>query len=341
MRTRDLLLISLLALLPREVLAQLKAVPYAGGFTSPIAFIQDPADAANQFVVQQDGRIRLVRNGVVQSTDFLNIAPLIKSGGEQGLLGMALSPDYAVSGRFYVCFTRPDGDIVVARFKRTTANPLTANPASRFDLRWSTGDRFIEHSQFGNHNGGNIAFGPDGYLYIGTGDGGGGNDPLNNAQNLQSLLGKMLRIDVSVGDGDQNGFVVPSNNPFIGSGRPEIWSIGLRNPWRWSFDDPARGGTGALVLGDVGQGQREEIDYEPAGRGGRNYGWRIREGLIATPGISPAEQPAFTPLTNPIFDYGRSSGSTDTGARVYRRTAIPKYAGRYYFRDFGSRDICT
>ena len=334
-----------MAVFPMDASAQLRATQYVTGLSAPIAFIQDPADTANQYVVQQGGRIRLVRNGTLQPTDFLNLSGVISAGGERGLLGMALAPDYAASGRFFVYFTSngdisgsANGDLVIARFKRSTDNPLIADPATRFNLRWSTGERFIQHRINTNHNGGNLAFGPDGFLYIGTGDGGSGNDPDNNAQNMGSLLGKMLRIDVSVGDGDQNGFVVPADNPFIGSNRPEIWSVGLRNPWRWSFDDPARGGTGALIIGDVGQGAREEINYEPAGRGGRNYGWRIREGTIATPGV-PATTPAFTPLTDPIFDYGRSSGASITGGFVYRGSALPSFAGRYFYGDFVSGRI--
>ena len=346
MRVRSLLVICLAGLVPHEVFAQLRAVPYANGvaFTSPIAFIQDPSDAANQFVVQQGGVIRLVRNGVVQPADFLNIASQISSGGERGLLGMAVAPDYATSGRFYLYFNAPDGDIVIARYKRDGDDPLIADPASRFDLRWFSGSRSIEHSQFGNHNGGNLAFGPDGNLYIGTGDGGSGNDPLNNGQNMQSLLGKILRIDVSVADGHQDGFVIPPGNPFA-SGQcsgsspcPEIWDTGLRNPWRWSFDNPARGGTGALIIADVGQNAREEINYEPAGQGGKNYGWRIREGTIATAGVG-ATTPAFLPLTDPIFDYDRTSGFSVTGGFVYRGAALSAYAGRYFFGDFGTGRI--
>jgi glucose/arabinose dehydrogenase len=336
MPIRSLIVLCVVALLPRDASAQMRAIQYASGFTVPIAFIQDPSTPANQFVVQQNGRIRLIRNGSVESTDFLNISGAISQGGERGLLGMAIAADYATSGRFFVYFTSPNGDIVVARFKRNAGNPLTADPATRFDLRWSTGERVIRHSTFGNHNGGNIVFGPDGYLYLATGDGGSGDDPQNNAQNMQSLLGKMLRIDVSVPDDDQNGFVVPAANPFAASSRPEIWSVGLRNPWRWSFDDPARGGTGALVIADVGQAAREEIDYEPAGRGGRNYGWPAREGMLAGANQNPV---ASQPLTDPIFDYGRSLGSSVTGGFVYRGSAMSGYAGRYFFGDFGSGRI--
>ena len=165
---------------------------------------------------------------------------------------------------------------------------------------------------------------------------GASNDPDHNAQNPGTLLGKMLRIDVSVGDGDPQGYNVPVDNPFRGQPGylPEIWSIGWRNPWRWSFDDPSLGGTGALVVGDVGQGAREEIDYEPAGRGGRNYGWRNREGTLDT-NIQPNLPPAFPPLTDPIFDYGRSAGQSVTGGFVYRGTALgANYRGRYFFADF-------
>ena len=211
--------------------------------------------------------------------------------------------------------------------------------ASRFDLRWPNGNRFITQP-FSNHNGGHLAFGPDGYLYIGLGDGGSANDPQNNAQNPNQLLGKMLRIDINVADGDAAGYRVPPDNPFL-DGVPiaalgEIWGFGLRNPWRYSFDDPVLGGSGALFIGDVGQNAREEIDYEPAQSGQRNYGWRMREGLIATSG-APATTPAFLPLTNPMLDYGRSTGTTVTGGYVYRGRALGAiYVGRYFFADYGS-----
>src|SRR5215216_1232773 len=182
-------------------------------------------------------------------------------------LAFVQAPDYATSARFFVNFTNTAGDTVVARFRRSASNALAADPSSRFDLVWSTGERVIRQP-FSNHNGGSLVFGPDGYLYIGMGDGGSANDPNHLAQNMTSLLGKMLRIDVSVPDTHATGFVIPTNNPFRTSSAPEIWSIGLRNPWKFTFDDPARGGTGAMVIADVGQGAWEEIDYEPAGRSG-------------------------------------------------------------------------
>ncbi len=338
MRIRKLGVVCAAALLwPAIATAQLRATTYATGLSSPLAFVQDPADAANQYVVQQGGVIRLIRNGVLQPTPFLDITGAILSGGERGLLGMAMPPDYATSGRFYVNFTAAGtGNTVIARFKRSAANPLVADPASRLDMLWSTGDRFIVQP-FANHNGGTLQFGPDGFLYIGMGDGGSGNDPLNQAQDPTSLLGKMLRIDVSVGDGDAKGFRIPPGNPFAGTSRPEIWDFGMRNPFKFSFDDPAHGGTGALIIGDVGQGAWEEIDYEPAGRGGNNYGWRIREGAHDNVTSAP---PAFLPLVDPIFEYTRTVGASITGGYVYRGTALgPQYRGRYFFADFVSQRI--
>ena len=317
-----------------EAQGQLRAQPYASGFSAPVAFVQDPLDRSVQFVVEQGGRIRVVRDGTVLPNDFLDLRGAIASGGERGLLGMAFAPD-ANSGRVFVNFTNGSGNTVVARFRRPT--PLTADPATRFDLRFNgAGGAAAIAQPFSNHNGGHLAFGPDGYLYIGLGDGGSGDDPDHRAQNPQELLGKMLRLDVSVADGHAIGYQVPADNPFVSGGavaaRPEIWAFGLRNPWRYSFDDPARGGTGALVIGDVGQGAFEEIDYEPRGRGGRNYGWRNREGAHNNVTSRP---PAFTPLVDPIHEYGRSSGQSVTGGYVYRGSALgTAFAGRYFFADY-------
>lgn len=331
---RMMFLVSVLVVVSSlEAVAQVRARVYASGFTQPIAVVQDPTDPAVQFVVEQGGRIRVIRSGVVLGTDFLNIVASVRSGGEQGLLGLAFPPDASATGRFYVNFTNTNGHTVIARFRRTS-NPVVADAASRFDLRWNgaSGPALIQQP-FANHNGGHLAFGPDGYLYIGLGDGGSGNDPFHNAQNPATLLGKMLRVDVDVPDSHPIGYVVPSDNPFVSSGaRPEIWSFGLRNPWRYSFDDPSRGGTGALILGDVGQGQWEEVDYEPPGRGGRNYGWRNREGAHDSVTSLP---PAFTPLIDPIHEYDHSVGSSITGGYVYRGTALgPTFRGRYFFADF-------
>ena len=320
--------------LAAELHAQLRARVHASGFTTPVAFVQDPTDRTVQFVVEQNGHIRVVRDGVVLSADFLDLSRETLAGGERGLLGLAFAPD-ASSGRFFVNFTNRSGDTVVARFRRSTT--VTADAASRFDLRWggASGPSTIAQP-FSNHNGGNLAFGPDGYLYIGLGDGGSGNDPDHRAQNPQELLGKMLRIDVNVPDTDASGYRIPSDNPFatggVVSARPEIWAFGLRNPWRYSFDDTSHGGTGALVIGDVGQNSFEEIDYEPRGRGGRNYGWRNREGAHDNITSRP---PAYLPLTDPVFEYGRSMGQSTTGGFVYRGRALgPSFQGRYFFSDF-------
>jgi glucose/arabinose dehydrogenase len=332
---RLLLAAGLLAATATAASAQLRSSVYVSGLTNPLGFVQDPSNPAIQYVVQQGGSVRVIQNGTLLSTPFLTIPPAqISTGGERGLLGLAFPPNYGTSGRFYICFTNESGNIVVTRRRRSTSNPLVAD-TSRFDFLFPGGQRFILHPA-GNHNGGNIAFGPDGFLYVGLGDGGGANDADHNAQNPGVVLGKMLRLDVSVSDADNEGYNIPSTNPFLGQPGylDEIWSIGLRNPWRWSFDDPTLGGTGGMVIGDVGQGLREEIDFEPAGAGGRNYGWRNREGFI-DPGITPFRPPAFEPLTDPIFDYDRGAGRSITGGFVYRGTALgATYRGRYFFADF-------
>ena len=319
-----------------ELQAQLRLRTQASGFASPVAFVQDPLDRAVQLVVQQDGHIRVLRGASVLGPDFLDVSAAIVSGGEQGLLGFAFPPNTAATNRFFVQFTNRSGDTVVARFRRPD-NGAVADPASRFDLRWggAAGPASIAQP-FANHNGGHLAFGPDGFLYIGLGDGGSGDDPGHRAQNPLELLGKMLRIDVGVPDTDPSGYRIPANNPFVAGGpvaaRPEIWAFGLRNPWRYSFDDPALGGTGALVIGDVGQNRFEEIDYEPANRGGRNYGWRNREGLHDNVTSRPA---AYGPLVDPVYEYDHTVGQSITGGFVYRGSALPAaYRGRYFFADF-------
>jgi glucose/arabinose dehydrogenase len=303
---------------------------YAAGFASPVGIVQDPTNPVIQFVVEQGGRIRTVRAGSIVG-DFLDIRADILSGGERGLLGLAFAPDYATSGRFYVNFTDPSGNTVIARFLRST--DLLAFPASRFDLKIGGAPSIAQ--PYPNHNGGQIAFGPDGYLYIGMGDGGSGNDPENRAQDPTTFLGKMLRIDVDVPLTDPAGYRAPADNPWAAGPagwRPEIWSVGLRNPWRFSFDSVARGGTGALVIADVGQGAFEEIDYEPRGIGGRNYGWRVREGAHDNVTSPP---PLFFPLTEPILDYSHAEGSSITGGFVYRGTRLAAaFRGRYFFADF-------
>jgi glucose/arabinose dehydrogenase len=315
--------------------AQLSTRVHASGFSSPLGFVQDPVSANVQYVLEQGGRIRVVRDGVVLPADFLNLTSQILSGGERGLLGMAFDPNYAGNGRFYVNFTNLNGDTVVARFRRSSSDPLVADAASRFNFRFNGASAQPPIVQpFANHNGGHLAFGPDGYLYIGLGDGGSANDPEHRAQNPSTLLGKMLRIDVNVPDSHPIGYAIPPDNPFVNAAgtRGEIWAFGLRNPWRYGFDDPARGGSGALIIADVGQGAWEEVDYEPPGRGGRNYGWRNREGAHNNVTTLP---PAYQPLVDPIHEYDHSVGASITGGYVYRGQALgAAFRGRYFFADF-------
>ena len=240
------ILLTLANTAPRVVRAQsslpaLAVTVVATGLTLPLAFIQDPSDPRVQFIVEQLGRVRILRDGVLLADDFLNLSGQIAAGGEQGLLGLAFAPDYAASRRFFVNFTNPSGHTVIARYQRSSGDPLRADTASRFDLRWPDGNRFIIQP-FANHNGGDLHFGSDGYLYIGMGDGGSGNDPGHLAQSPATLLGKMLRIDVGVADSDPEGYDVPGDNPFVG--QPGVLrrsgAFGLRNPFRFTVDARAR-----------------------------------------------------------------------------------------------------
>ncbi len=335
-RARVIVVTALLAL-PAVSTAALRLELVASGFTNAVAFVPDPLVSGTFLIVQQDGLVRAWSDEAIRDEPFLDLRQVVSRGGERGLLGLVFPPDAAESGRVFVNFTNRDGDTVVARFVRRPDNPLVANPESRLDLQWPDGRRVIEQP-YANHNGGNLAFGPDGFLYIGLGDGGAGNDPGNRAQSPNTLLGKMLRIDVNVPLDDARGYVVPQDNPFAHRDDvlPEIWAFGYRNPWRYSFDDLGDGASGALIVGDVGQDAREEIDYEPAGAAGRNYGWRQREGTIATAGVPP-EPVMFPPFVEPILDYGRGRGQAVTGGYVYRGTALPAiYRGRYFFGDYGS-----
>jgi glucose/arabinose dehydrogenase len=309
--------------------AQPRTVTYVTGLSSPTAFAQDPSDPTVQYVAEQRGVIRIIKNGVLQAGAFLDISSLVACCSERGLLSIAFPPDYGTSGRFFVNYTRvADGRVVVARYARS-ANPLVAETQG-FSLVWSTGEDSIRHP-YSNHNAGCMAFGPDGYLYISQGDGGSGGDPENNAQNTNELLGKMLRIDVAVPDSHPTGFVIPAGN--AGLPRPEIWSLGWRNPWKFSFDSPALGGTGGMVVADVGQDAWEEVDYEPAGRGGRNYGWRVREGT------HPYTGSTAQPLVDPIYEYSHTEGRSITGGYVYRGASLPSMRGRYFFADYVNRRV--
>jgi glucose/arabinose dehydrogenase len=319
------------------VSAQLRGQILVSGLTHPVAFVQDPTNPAVQYVVQKEGVIRTVHNGSLLPTPFLDLSDAITTDGERGLLCLAFPPDAAATGRFFVSFADSEGSLVVSRFQRS-GDPLVADRSTRFDLQWSTGGRAIPHTE-NIHYSGNLIFGPDGLLFIGVGDGGEPNDASHQAQATSSLLGKLLRVDVNVGGDDPKGLNIPAGNPFIdGGGAPEVWAIGLRNPWRFSIDDPARGGTGALLLTDVGEDTIEELNYEPTGRPGRNYGWRNREGAHDHASDPP---PAYGPLTDPMFEYDHGFGRSITGGFVYRGTGNAAMSGRYIFGDFVRGKICS
>lgn len=322
--------------------AQMRAELFVSGLTLPVAIIQHPTDSTVMFVVEKvatgtTGRIRVVQNGTLLATPFLSVNP-VTTGSEQGLLGLAFAPDYASSGHFYVCYTDSVAGPPVThfvnyvRYTRSAGNPLVADPASA-----QTVLRFTH--PFTNHNGGTLNFGPDGMLYIATGDGGSGNDPGNRAQNGLELMGKMLRIDPAGADfypADPNkNFAIPAGNPFIGSANflPEVWAIGLRNPWKFNVDLASMLGHNSWLIGDVGQNAREEIDYEFPGQSGRNYGWRVWEGNLSTGlgGLNP-----FQPtVTFPIFEYSHDvNGRSVIGGYVYRGVELgPELWGDYIFGD--------
>ena len=297
-----------------------------GSFISPVYVAAPTGDRQRIFVVEQPGRIRVVRRGVPLRVPFLDIRNLVSFGGERGLLSIAFPPDYASSGRFYVYYTarNPEGAMTIAEFRRATAD--RAAPASRRIVL------SIPHPR-GNHNGGQLQFGPDGYLWIGTGDGGGTGDPDFNGQDLNSLSGKLLRIDPRATGSVP--YTVPVDNPFAGQSgrRAEIWAYGLRNPWRFSFDRQ----TGDLVIGDVGQNAWEEIDFAPApGRGrGANYGWGCWEGRHAYPGNEdePGCRPAPSHLP-PVHEYSHSRGCSVSGGYVVRDPTLPRLNGRYVYGDY-------
>lgn len=295
------------------------------GLNQPV-FLTHAGDGSERiFIVERGGTIKIAQNGLILARPFLDISRRVNSvGGEQGLLSVAFPPGFIGKQYFYVYYTRHSGNNMVARYQ-VSADPNVADPASQQKIL------LLKHPAFANHNGGQLQFNPrDGFLYIGTGDGGGAGDPNGNGQNPLSLLGKMLRIDVESGVGLRRPFKIPRTNPFRGVPgiRPEIWALGLRNPWRFSFDRA----TADLYIGDVGQGQREEIDFQPAAnRGGRNYGWNILEGRLCfnppTDCIKPLRYK--TPLTT----YNHGIGVSVTGGYVYRGGTFPALQGFYFFAD--------
>jgi glucose/arabinose dehydrogenase len=293
-----------------------------GSFSSPLYVTAPPGDTHRVFVVEQGGRIRVVRDGRKLAAPFLDVSADITSGGEQGLLSMAFAPDYASSGRFYVYFTDTDGNERVQEFRRSASDPDRADPGTRRQI-------LLQADSESNHNGGQMQFGPDGLLYIGMGDGGGAGDmhgARGNGQNLGTWLGKILRIDPHASGG--RAYSVPPSNPFVGraGALPEIYSYGLRNPWRFSFDRS----TGDIAIGDVGQGSYEEVDFRRRGGArGVNFGWRVFEGRHRfASGSAPG-------AVRPVLEQTHSSGwCSITGGYVVRDRSLPALRGRYVYGDY-------
>ena len=290
--------------------------PVASGLDFPV-YLTAPAGDPRLFIVEKTGRIRIVKNGALTGTPFLDLSASVSGGSEQGLLGLAFDPQYATSGRFYVDYTDANGDTRIARF-HVSADADVAETSSQEIL-------LTIDQPYSNHNGGQLAFGPDGFLYVGMGDGGSGGDPQGHGQNPNDLLGSLLRLDVS----GATGYTVPPGNPYAGGGgRGEVFSIGLRNPWRFSFDRQG----GDLYIADVGQNEREEVDVSTAASGGGrglNYGWNRMEGTACYNGGCDRSG-----LTLPVIDYTHADGCSVTGGYVYRGQAVPAIAGTYFYADF-------
>lgn len=299
---------------------QLILKPVASGLSQPLALTH--AGDERLFVTLQAGQIVILG----RSTPFLDIRSLVSCCQERGLLSVAFHPHYADNGFFYVDYTNRNGDTVIARYSRLESDPNRADPASAVIL-------LTIAQPYANHNGGQLQFGPDGYLYIGMGDGGSGGDPENRAQNLTTLLGKLLRIDVNVDVESGSPYAIPSTNPYAHTAgvRGEIWAYGLRNPWRFSFDRL----THDLWIGDVGQDKYEEIDWQLAGGGGENYGWRLMEGLHCyNPGGSSCPTAG---LTMPVVEYTHDNGNCSiTGGYRYRGARYPRMYGMYVYGDYCS-----
>ena len=300
---------------------QLELRQVVSGLSAPVAITH--AGDTRLFITQQGGRIVIFDGTRILPTPFLNVSSLIATGNERGLLGLAFHPRYAENGRFFIYYTDTQGDINIARYTVSANDPNVANSASASIVLE------IQHRQFSNHNGGQLVFGPDGYLYIGTGDGGSAGDPNNRAQNLSDLLGKMLRIDVDGG----TPYAIPPSNPFRtrAGAMPEIWAYGLRNPWRFTFDRA----TADLWIADVGQGTIEEIDFQPGTSvGGENYGWRRMEGTRCFNPSTNCSDPAFV---LPVIEYGHQNGACSvTGGYVYRGARYPRMSGMYFYGDYCS-----
>jgi glucose/arabinose dehydrogenase len=301
---------------------------FVSGLVAPVG-METPDDGTGRlFILEQGGRIRIIQNGTLVPTPFLDITSKVESGGEKGLLGLAFHPSFSSNHRFFVCYTRRLGtqlQSVFSEYVASTSNPNQADASSERIL-------LVVNQPFDNHNGGQLAFGPDGFLYIGLGDGGNEGDPQGNGQNLQTLLGKILRIDVDGAFVPGKQYTIPADNPFTPpNGLPEIWAYGLRNPWRFSFDRMA----GTLFAGDVGQDDFEEVDIITKGD---NFGWNKMEGSHCYPSGSSC---GTAGLILPIMEYAHdtSGGESIIGGFVYRGAAIPGLAGSYVFGDLSSGHV--
>jgi glucose/arabinose dehydrogenase len=308
--------------LPSPTLLTLGLRQVASGLDGPV-LLTAPAGDRRQFIVERSGRIRILQDGVLLAQPFLDIGARVTTAGEGGLLSMAFDPQYAANGYFFIYYTdAATNDIVIERW-RVSADPGLADPASVLEIIR------IPHPGFSNHFGGLVSFGPDGYLYLGPGDGGGAGDPADNAQDLGSLLGKLLRLDVAAASPDQP-YAIPPTNPFAGQAgrRPEIWAYGLRNPWRYTFD------AARLLIADVGEVRREEVDIAGIGQGGLNYGWNLMEGSLCFSAASCTSAGLVLPAFE--YDHGENNvnGCAIIGGYVYRGQAIPELAGRYFYSDF-------
>ena len=309
------------ASVPPSAAPHLGLEPVASGLRSPLDIAWRPDDPTTIFVAEQGGQVRIFRDGKVVGTPFLDIGGLVTAGGEQGLLGLAFHPDPA-DPRFFVYYTALDGQEIVASYTTLPGDRDKADPGSaRILLRMD--------DPFPNHNGGGLAFGPDGYLYISTGDGGGGGDPLDSGRHLDTLLAKVLRIDVNGPKTGAPPYGIPDDNPFleVTGARPEIWLTGLRNPWRIRFDRA----TGDLWIGDVGQNEREEIDVARSEIGGLDFGWNIMEGTFC---YRDGGTDCLTDeLTPPVTEYGHDEGCSVIGGTVYRGEGQPGLRGWYVLSD--------
>ncbi|SMP62468.1 PQQ-dependent sugar dehydrogenase [Noviherbaspirillum suwonense] len=295
----------------------------ATGLSSPLLLIA-PKDDPRLFVVERGGSIRVLRDGALLPTPFLDIRRSTTTDGERGLLSMAFDPQYQANGFFYLYFTDLNGDIAIERYRVSATDPDVADPSSRLRII------SIPHPAFSNHNGGLVSFGPDGFLYIGTGDGGGAFDPGGNAQNLGVLLGKLLRIDVSRSTASQP-YSIPASNPFVNHGgrRAEIWAYGLRNPWRYAFDATDK----LLYVADVGQSAREEVNVVGVDQAGANYGWNRMEGSVCTAGGPCTSQGSVLPALDYAHDAASGNACSIIGGFTYRGAAIPELRGTYLYSD--------